>query len=142
MSVFATEAAEFDCEIDVRFEWDAARDIYLVYPVGFVQTERDCKAWKRAFDERFAGILQPVDMVVVLEMFAVSPDIATVWQRYRKFTMSYARYCVRVESSSDVLSISPTKAVPARDLTRGAPSIPDAMERILELRRLATLGQA
>ena len=141
MSAFANQSAQ-EHEIDVRFEWDAARNIYLVYPVGFVQSERDCKAWKHAFDAKFSGILEPVDMVIVLEMFAVSPEIASVWQRYRKFTMSYTRFCIRVESSSDVLSISATKAVPAKDLTRGAPSIPDAMERILELRRLATLGQA
>lgn len=124
-------------DVGVRFEWDAARDLYVVYPVGFVQTEAGCIAWQRAFDERFASLTKPVDMVMVLEMFAVSPNIAAVWQRYRKHTMGYARYCVRVESGSDVFAVSPTKAVPRSELTRGAPSIPDAIYLITELRRLA-----
>ena len=119
----------------MRFEWVPERDIYIVYPTGIVRGEADCKAWRMAFDARFAGLGRRVDMVIVLEMFSVDPVIAHTWVHYRRHTMAYARYCIRIESETDVFPTSPVKNVPRNELTTGAPTIPDAMDLIDRYRR-------
>ena len=121
--------------VEVRFEWVPERDIYIVYPIGFVRSEDDCKEWAKAFEEKFAGFPRRVDMVILLEMFSVDPAISPIWIRYRRLTLTHARFCIRVASESDVFPTSPTRAVPSADLTKDAPTIPDAMDVIERLRR-------
>lgn len=123
-------------EILIRFEWIATKDIHVVQPVGVVRTEDHCRQWLRAFEERFRRSPERVDVVLVLDMFSTAPELLATWKTYRDAALRYVRYCIRVDAGTDAFAISKRPTVPG-ELTRGARTIPDAIDIILALRTYA-----
>ena len=120
---------------NIRFEYQAQNDIYVIYPCCALITEDDCRAWFETYDAFFRPLGRRVDCILVLDMFSVGPGVSQVWQQYRaRIHASYTRHTVRAYMGADEVAFI-AKATNHQDC---ASSIGAAELMILRQRELAT----
>ena len=116
--------------IQIRAEYDASHDVYIVYPCCKIATEADCLAWYHAYKEVFANVTERIDCIVSLDMFSVEPGIAACWQGYReRLYTELVRYAVRMHSDTSVTLLSAGPHKRQRNTSQVARDIPEAEPR-------------
>jgi hypothetical protein len=103
----------------IAFRYDASNEVVIARPDG----------------------KGPVDVIFVLDDFAVEPAVLTVWGKYRAdMVKTFTRHSYRVNASRRVSTFSHTSGALYNAASDEAPDIETALIRLRELRERARCG--
>lgn len=115
----------------VKFVYNRQHDVHIAYPDWTLETEDDCKAWHKQYADYFTKLGKKVDMIVILDKFAIGASIGPVWGKYRAdMHKRFTRYSVRVHPSARVGTFIATSATIHKAPSDEAPDLESAFEMI------------
>jgi hypothetical protein len=129
---------ELEMSGTIDFRYDEKNDVVIATPHWKIASEADLAAWYGQYARYMTRFGRKMDFVVVLNDFEVHPSIGSKWGEYRaKLHREFMRHNFRVHSNRDVKLFVNTSAVRYNVSNAEAASVEDAIEGIIEARRLA-----
>lgn len=119
--------------LDVRY--DKENDVYVVTPHWRIETRQDCVAWARQYEEIFAPLGRPVDVILCLGDFHIGKGIGPLWGAFRAdMVRRFFRISVRVSADAKVSTFVATSGAIHQASHDEARDIPGAIELIKQRR--------
>ena len=122
----------------VQFQYDEKNDVVIAIPNWKIETQADCEVWLKQYTDYLKPFRRKVDMVFVLDDFAVTSQIISVWGEYRTdLVKNHVRFSYRVHLNSLIKIIIKSGAMQYNAASQDADSIEGAIAGIKAARAQA-----
>ncbi|MDD4962636.1 MAG: hypothetical protein PHI11_01815 [Gallionella sp.] len=122
----------------VQFQYDAENDVVIAIPNWKIESLADCEVWFKQYIDYLKPFRRKVDMVFVLDDFAVTSQIINVWGEYRTdLVKEYIRFSYRVHLNSLIKIIIKSGAMQYNAASQDADSVEGAIAGIKAARAQA-----
>jgi hypothetical protein len=122
----------------ISFEHDKSNDIHIARPNWNIETKEDCEIWFQQWNDYLSKIGKKVDMIVILDNFKVSTNVAEIWGPYRaKVNNDFFRFSYRVNPELVTGIFIKTSGVRYHAATKEAKTVESAIVAIKEERKAA-----
>jgi len=122
---------------NMKFQYDPVNDLVIGTPHWKIETLDDIAEWYRQYEVFFSTFKRKMDLVVVLDDFAVATPIGPAWGEARaRVHRNFIGHNFRVHSNAKVHLFVNTSGARYNVSTLEAASIEDAIEGIKEARRI------
>ncbi|MDD4962634.1 MAG: hypothetical protein PHI11_01805 [Gallionella sp.] len=115
----------------MQFRYDAENDVVIAIPHWRIETQADCDVWFKQYMDYLTLFRRKMDVVFVLDDFAVASQIINVWGEYRTdLVKNYVRFSYRVHLNSLIKIIIKSDSLKYNAASQDADSIEGAIEGI------------
>jgi hypothetical protein len=115
----------------VQFQYDAGNDVVIAIPNWKIETQADCEVWFKQYMDYLKPFGRKVDMIFVLDDFAVTSQIINVWGEYRtNLVKEHVRFSYRVHLNSLIKIIIKNGALKYNAASQDADSVEGAIAGI------------
>ncbi|MDD2775110.1 MAG: hypothetical protein PHU06_04065 [Gallionella sp.] len=115
----------------IQFQYDAENDVVIAIPNWKIETPADCEVWLKQYTDYLTPFGRKMDLVMVLDDFAVTSQIINVWGEYRMtLVKEHIRFSYRVHVNSLIKIIIKSGAFKYNAASQDADSIEGAIAGI------------
>ncbi len=122
----------------ILFQYDENNDVVIAIPNWKIETQADCEVWFKQYMDYLTPFKRKVDMIFVLDDFAVTSQIIKVWGEYRTdLVKNHIRFSYRIHLNTLIKVIIKSGALKYNAASQDADSIEGAIAGIKAARLAA-----
>lgn len=115
----------------VQFQYDAENDVVIAIPNWKIETQEDCDVWFKQYTDYLTSFGRKVDMIFVLDDFAVTSQIIHVWGEYRtNLVKNHIQFSYRIHLNALIKIIIKSGSLKYNAASQDADSIEGAIDGI------------
>lgn len=115
----------------MQFQYDAENDVVIAIPNWKIETQEDCEVWFNQYMDYLKPFCRKVDMIFVLDDFAVASQIIHVWGEYRtNLVKEHIRFSYRIHLNALIKIIIKSGSLKYNAVSQDAENVEGAIAGI------------